>query len=82
MILAFQIMLRWVTCVAPPKCATHLHPTGTFILHSYRYLYGTFSYLHSDHISVNLRAKLKRAEGYFAVVYCHRLFSNCEIKYE
>lgn len=39
MILAFQMMLLLVMCLAIPNCAAHLHPIGKFILHSHRYLY-------------------------------------------
>jgi len=39
MILTLQMMLLLVVCLEILNCATHLHPIGTFILHSHRYLY-------------------------------------------
>lgn len=39
MILAFQMMLLLVMCLAIPSYATLLHPIGAFILHSHRHLY-------------------------------------------
>lgn len=39
MILAFQMMLFLVMCLAIPNCAADLHSIGTFILHSHGSLY-------------------------------------------